>query len=216
MRYAGASESWSISVGEWDQGVDAALWLRDVERIPVGPEEVVPGPLELDPLPGPTIDPSAGSTMVEGWLFWWRTVVGVQRALPEDVRARLLARPEGLASPTGLAALDAFPELQRLAVARQPELRAWHIARKRAGIEARRVALGDGSRRVRSPEGEAVRAVEAETGQQVAPFRLRLLVLPVGEDRIRSAGDRTFLVPERVRGTEAYDRWLRRLVRALA
>ena len=216
MRYAGASGSWSISIGEWDERVDAALWLRDAERIPVAPEEAVPGPLDLDPLPAPSMGPGSADPMVEGWLFWWRTVVGVQRELPEDVRDRLLARPEGQESPTGLAALDAFPELQRLAAARRPEFRAWHNARKRAGIEARRVELGDGSHRVRSPEGEAVRTVEAETGHRAAPFRLRLLMLPVREDRIRSVGDRTFLVPERVRGTEAYDSWLRRLVRALA
>ena len=70
--------------------------------------------------------------------------------------------------------------------------------------------------RCRESSCDAVRAVEAGLGRRVASFELRMFVLPVLDDRIRAVGDRTFLVPERVRATPGYDRWLRDIVGTLA
>ncbi|AEK39963.1 hypothetical protein [Amycolatopsis mediterranei] len=45
---------------------------------------------------------------------------------------------------------------------------------------------------------------------------MRIIVLPVLDQQIRSAGTSTYLVPELVHASGAYDDWLRELVRKLA
>jgi len=61
-----------------------------------------------------------------------------------------------------------------------------------------------------------VRAVEAESGHKAAPFSVRIIVLPVHDQQVRSVGHSVFLVPESVHSSSAYDDWLHGVVRALA
>lgn len=195
MRTAGTA-SWSISIDQWDHHLEWALWFRAAERIDVPTGGLVTGPPDVDPLPEQSV--ISGDELAEGWLWWWRT---------------LLAQPSFAGfGPPDFAGLANYPALRHVVTARWSEANAWHSARKRAGIEAFRDAHGLRPGR----EGAVVRAVEVEIGHKAAPFALRIIVLPVRDEQIRSAGQSAFLVPERVYANSAYDDWLRKLVRALA
>ena len=215
MRYAG-SKSWKILINEWDQQLEWPLWLRAAERIPVPAGGEVPGPLDIHPLPEPAS--ASGEVLAKGWLYWWRAVLGLQLHSEQEARqwaARTGPVAEGWFGPPDFGALEPFPELQRVAVARWPEMADWQSARKRSGIADRREeARSPGHGRYST--GAVVRAVEAEIGHPAAPFELHLVLLPVAEDEIRGIGGRTFLVPERLDDTPAYEAWLHRVVRALA
>ncbi|WP_042396948.1 hypothetical protein [Streptacidiphilus carbonis] len=211
MRYAG-SDSWTISIREWEQQLEWALWLRAAERIPVPAGGAIPGPLDIDPLPEPTTD--AGEALADGWRFWWHAVLNLQ----SDPRRGVGTVPggplsEGWFVPPDFEALAPHPELQRLVAARWPEMAHWQNARKSAGMAALRDASGPANRL--SCEGDIVRAVEAEIGHRAAPFALCLVLIPVADDEFRSLGARTFLVPEHLRGTPTYANWLHRLIRAV-
>ena len=208
MRYAGSAQSWSIGIDQWSQTLELPLWIRAAERIPVPAGGVVPGPLDVDPQPAQSTDTDP-HLLCEGWLYWWNSML--HRPVPPPER-----RQEWLAAmnrfvPPDFAGLDHHPQLQRIARDRWSEANAWHSARKRAGIRA----LEQGGSRRENVEGALARAVEEQLGHRLAPFEIRLIVLPVLEDEIRSVGGHTFLVPERIRGTETYDRWMRRLIDAL-
>ena len=203
MRSAGTA-SWSISIDQWDFQLECALWFRAAERIEVRADGPVTGPPDVDPLPEPSTA-SAGE-LVEGWLWWWRTLLD-RPALTSSPTQADLARLSRL-SPPDFEGLADHPALRHVVVARWSEANAWHSARKQAGVEALRARRGR--------EGAVVQAVEAEIGHRAAPFSLRIIVLPVVDQEIRSAGKLTFLVPERVHATSAYDDWLRKVVRALA
>ena len=206
MRHAGMS-SWLIRVSEWDQQLEWALWIRAAERIDVRVGEAVTGPPDVEPLPEPSL--SSGEPLAAGWLWWWQAVLArpARSGQPTHEVIADLAR----FSPPDFDGLADYPALQRVVVTRWSEADAWHSARKRAGIDAFRVESSQ-----RDREGTIVRAVEAEIGHKAAPFELGIIVLPVLDDEIRPAGNLTFLVPERVRATNAYDQWLRQVVRALA
>lgn len=204
MRSAGTA-SWSISIDQWDHLLECALWFRAAERIEVPAGGLVTGPPDVDPVPEPSL--ASGVPLVEGWLWWWRTVLGrLSLTTPPDLAE--LTR----FGPPRFEGLVGCPALRDVVSARWDEAHAWHSARKRAGIEAFQAARGRGPGR----EGVIVRAVEAEIGHQAAPFTVRVIVLPVHDGQIRSVGQSTFLVPERVHASGVYDDWLRDLVRALA
>jgi len=207
VRPAGQA-SWSISVDQWNSPLEWALWFRAAERIEVQAGGLVTGPPDVDPLP----EPSAASAdeLVEGWLWWWRTVV-TQPPLTSFPPRPDMADPSRF-SPPDFEGLADHPALRHVVTARWGEANAWHSTRKRAGVEAFLATRGPGPRR----EGAAVRAVEAEIGRRSAPFSVRIIVLPVVDQQIRSAGKSTFLVPERVHASSAYDDWLREVFRALA
>lgn len=210
MKFAGTA-SWQIRVDEWGSRLGCALWIRAAERIEVPVGGVVTGPPDVDPLPEPSV--SSGAALAEGWLFWWRALLS-QPELTAPFTPDDIAELERF-GPPGFSGLAAYPQLQRIAAARWEEANAWDTARKRAGIAAFRSAVasrGPGA----GTEGAVVRSVEAEVGHKAAPFQLRIIVVPVLDEEIRSMGGGAFLVPERVRGTDVYDRWLRAIVRALA
>jgi hypothetical protein len=206
MRQAGVS-SWLISVDEWDQQLEWALWIRAAERIHIQAGEAVTGPPDVDPLPEPSL--SSGGPLAGGWLWWWKALLArpAQSGRPVSEFMADLAR----FGPPDFDGLIDYPELRQVVTARWSEANAWHSARKRAGVEAFRASSGQHGR-----EGAIVRAVEAEIGHKAAPFELRIIVLPVLDSEIRPAGSLTFLVPERMRVTSAYADWLRQVVRALA
>lgn len=206
MRHAGVS-SWVIRVSEWDEQLDWALWFRAAERIDVQVGDAVTGPPDVDPLPEPSL--SSGEPLAAGWQWWWQTVVS--RPEPPGRPTREIMADLTRFGPPDFDGLADYPALQRVVVARWSEANAWHSARKRAGIDAFRAEIDK-----RGREGTIVRAVEAEIGHKAAPFELRIIVLPVLDNEIRPAGNLTFLVPERLRATDAYDQWLRQVVRVLA
>jgi hypothetical protein len=199
MRSAGTA-SWSISVDQWDQLLECALWIRAAERIEVPAGGLVTGPPDVDPAPEPSLP--SGDELVEGWLWWWRTLL-TRTATPDLAELSRCGPPdfEGLAG---------HPALREVVGARWGEAQSWYSARKQAGVRAFLAAHS------RAREGVVVRAVETELGHDAEPFSVRIVVLPVRDEEIRSAGHATFLVPERVHATGAYDDWLHALVRALA
>ncbi|MEZ0065798.1 hypothetical protein ABIA32_001798 [Streptacidiphilus sp. MAP12-20] len=208
MKVAGAA-SWTIVVDEWSSLLEFPLWLRAAERIEVTPGGRVPGALAMDTLPDPSLESglAADPAVAEAWRDWWESSVTQAFSTPTGD----FARDTGVRArfgPPGFEALAAGP-LRDAAQRRWPEAMKWHHARKRAGIEA---MIAGGTR----PEGEVVRAVEAELGRRAEPFSVSLTVIPVLDDRIRSVGGRAFLIPEHLRGTPAYADWLHGLVRALA
>jgi len=210
VKHAG-TKSWQIITSEWDFQLEWALWVRAAERIEVPVGGLVTGPPDVDPLPAPSVP--SGAPLAEGWLFWWHAVVSQPEPaspFPQEDLAEL-----GRFGPPGFSALDAYPDLQRVVAARWEEANTWHSARKRAGVKAFVSAVASHGRGPRA-EGVVVRSVEAEVGHEAAPFRLRIVVVPVLDEEIRSVGGGAFLVPERVHGTDAYTTWLRALVRALA
>ena len=115
-------------------------------------------------------------------------------------------------SPPDFEGLAGCPALRRVVAARWGEAHAWHSARKRAGVAALQATRTPWPGR----EGAIVREVEAEIGHKAASFSLRIVVLPVLDEQIRPVGNSTFLVPERVHASSAYDDWLRTVVRAVA
>jgi hypothetical protein len=207
MRSAGTA-SWSISVDPWNQQLEWALWFRAAERVQVQADGLVTGPPDVDPLPERSV--RSGDELAEGWLWWWRTLLG-RPALTVPPAPSDVAHLKGF-SPPDLEGLADYPALRRVVAARWTEADAWHSARKRAGAEALGAGRGPGHLR----ECTVVRAVEAEIGHKAAPFSVRIIVLPVLDQQIRAAGRSTFLVPERVYASGAYVDWLRKVVRALA
>lgn len=190
-----------MSVGPEGDQLGWALWFRAAERIDVPADGPVPGPLDVDPLPEQSV--RSGAELAEDWLWWWRTLLALPAPVTPPARAELTRF-----SPPDFEGLADCPMLRQVVIARWREAHAWHSARKRARIDALHATLGR--------EGTVVRAVEAEIGHKAAPFSVRIIVLPVIDEQIRSAGQATFLVPERVYASSGYDDWLRKVVRALA
>lgn len=211
MKLAG-SESWTIAVDQWDQKLDLALWIRAAERIEVAAGDRVPGPLDIDPVPEPTV--ADGASLAEGWRFWWAALLDIPELQPPltPELIRVLQRN----GPPDFDVLADFTALQQVVRSRCREADVWHSARKRAGVEAFTAAHRAENRPGPGEEGAVVRAVEQEIGRTAAPFHLKLIFLPVQDDEIRAVDDHKFLIPDRLRGSELYERWLFGVVRALA
>ena len=206
MKYSG-SDSWEIRVDEWDWELEAALWVRAAEQIDVPVGGVVTAGLEPDV--APEASGVASAALAEGWLHLWNAVLFRPELTQDNVRAEMAPF-----LPPEFDVLADFPDFQRVYAARHSEADAWRNARKRRGREARRDPANAEARR--GIEGEVVQAVEAEIGRTPGPFRLHIIVLPVAEDVVRSAGGGRYLVPERVRRSDGYDAWLAGVVRELA
>lgn len=211
MKFAG-SESWTISVDQWDQKLDLALWIRAAERIDVPAGGLFPGPLDLDPVPGPTV--ADGASLAEGWRFWWTALLDTPKPRPPfpPEQMEVLRRN----SPPDFDVLADFPALQRVVRSRWQEANGWHSARKRAGFEAFMSARQNTNGPGPQGEGTVVQAVEEELGHKAAPFQLKLIFLPVRDDEIRAVTDHKFLIPDRLHESELYESWLYRTVRAMA
>jgi hypothetical protein len=54
MRFAG-TESWSVSIDQWDESLECGLWFRAAERIEVPVGGLVTGPPDVDPMPEPSL-----------------------------------------------------------------------------------------------------------------------------------------------------------------
>ncbi|MFF5219398.1 hypothetical protein [Micromonospora sp. NPDC000442] len=194
------SGSWSMQISRWTQQHDWPLWIRTAERIDVSAGGVVPGPLDIAPLPAPAL--ASAAPLAEGWLGWWRAVLD----LPRPADRVDLARYTEL-GPPDFAGLTAWPALHEVVVRRWSEAEDWHRTRSRAGMLAHPPGTADHSTFV----GEIERAL----GRRSAPFKLEFILLPVRDDKVRPIDETRFLVPERLYDSPAWFDWLRPVVTRL-
>jgi hypothetical protein len=189
VRFAGAP-SWQIRVDPWPTELDLALWIRAVERIPVPADGLVPGRLDLDPLPAasePGLDPAQG---VDGWTHWWAQLLDVA---PPDARiVPLASQADSRVSAAQFTWLLPWPDLHRVVSQRSREAARWDNERKRTGLRDLHPLLRGGD------DGRVVRQLEEEMHRAAPPFECELLVLPVCDDEIREFATGRYLIPERV------------------
>jgi hypothetical protein len=196
------SQSWQIRVERWSEAYDLPLWIREAERIAAaGP--LVPGHLEIDPLPERTTAP--GAEMIEGWLAWWDSVVKAISPIfsPETG----FSRPDLSLSPPGFEGLGQWPGFRQVVVRRWRQAHDWHTERKRSGI-ARHLPP-------KPTDTLLVQQVERSLGRPVKPFVLELVLLPVRDDLLRRVHETRYLVPEQVYDTPDWPDVLRPTVTAL-
>jgi hypothetical protein len=203
MRYEGM-KSWQVGVGDAEPFALCALWVRDVERVAVAPDDIVPGPLDTGPLAAPSLPGVDQSTLAWQWRAWWASIVDrTERppVLPPDLSVEpALDTPD----PLGLARL---PQLAEVVRRRWPEHLRWNTERHR-----------DPANRRAAPNlttGEVVREVEAELGRKLRPFNVRFTLLPVRDDRILRVEPFRYLVPEQVYDSPRWASWLRPLIMEL-
>jgi hypothetical protein len=202
MRMLGDGPSWQISTDRWNQAYDWALWMRAAERIPAPAGGLVPGPLDIDPLPEPTTGPDVD--LAPGWLAWWHALTAMPRWRPE----RMSGPPPQVAYlPPDFPGLARWPRLQRVVVERWQEAHDWHTRRKFAGVH---------EEMPQPRESLLVLDVERELGRRVPPFELEFILLPVLDEEIREVTPTRYLVPEAVYDGPAWTVWLRPVVTRLA
>ena len=201
MEVAG-TRSWRISEDRWSEAFDLALWFRAVERIGAPAGGIVPGPAEIDPLPGRSAAPAEQAELAAGWLAWWHALAGVTP--PRGPLDPSRPPPELVFMGPDPAGLAAWPALQRVVAARWGEAKDWHDRRKRAGLAA---GPPHDMRTV-----QAVRGLERELGRQVKPFDLDFVLLPVRDDQVRQIRPDRYLVPESLRDGPGWPRLLRELL----
>jgi hypothetical protein len=198
LRNRGAG-SWQIHIQHWEQHLDTALWLRAAERIDVGPGGVVPGALEIDPLPEPTVTPARAGELAESWRGWWQTLVTLPPRVPDQLPA------ESAFYPPDFAGMAPWPDLREVLRQRWTEADEWHSARKRAGMDQHVPP--------RQLEGRIVQEAERALRAPLAPFALEFVLLPVRDEEIRQVSEGRFLVPERIFYDEPrWTPWLRQLI----
>jgi hypothetical protein len=163
----------------------------------------MPGPLDIDPLPQPSVPSPTG--LDEGWLGWWHTLIDNPR--PASLS---LTHPhaELTFSPPDFTGLTAWPTLREIVSHRWMEAHNWHTARKQAGVRS-------GSHKSLR-ENQVVAGVERSLGRRVAPFSLDFILLPVRDHEIREIQPTSYLVPEQVYDGPQWVDWLRGLVTRLA
>jgi hypothetical protein len=196
------TRSWRISEDRWPEPFDVALWFRAAERIDVPAGGVVPGPADIDPLPGRTAAPADAADLAAGWLAWWQALAGAP-PLREPID---LSHPpaELFTGPPDFAGVAAWPVLHRFVATRWHEAKDWHDRRKRTGLKA---GPPHDMRTV-----QAVRDLARELGRPVRPFELDFVLLPVRDDQIRQARPDRYLIPERLRDGPGWPRVLRDLL----
>jgi hypothetical protein len=205
VRFAGAP-SWQIRVDRWPWELELALWIRAVERIPVPAGGVVPGRLDLDPIPPASEPPVDPVDAVDGWARWWDQVLDIA---PPDPRAAALSwGDEDALEPAAFPWLSPWPSLHRVVCERSHEAARWQNERKRAAIDALRPAE-------HMRDGQVVRDLEKDLRRAAPPFECDLVVLPVCEDEVRKVADGRHLVPERVYTNAAWPAVLTGLLRPL-
>src|SRR5689334_9341327 len=204
-----------MSVEQWHELYDVALWVRAAERINVRSGGIVPGPLDIEPLPEATTD---GADLVEGWLGWWQALTSqprwpVGRLVDLAAEGPVMAGPPPVQvqfAPPEFPGLSPWPSLHRVVLARWPQAHGWHNARKTTGLRDLRHHHRAGR------EGEVVAEVERALGRRVPAFDVEFIVVPVLDQNIRQLAETRYLVPEMVYSTPKWAQWLRALVVELA
>jgi len=202
MRVLG-SRSWQIRLGRWSHSHDVALWFRAAERIDAPAGGVVPGSLDVSPLPVRSAPPDAD--LAVGWHAWWHAIVTMPPPTVPGPGMEFVP-PEVGFGPPDFEGLAPWPALREIVTRRWEEAYEWHSARKGA-------ALAAGLHIPRhSRENEVVSRVERELRRRVRPFLLDLVALPVLDDEVRPVPGGRYLVPERVYDGLAWPDELRTLV----
>jgi hypothetical protein len=213
MRRRGTS-SWQIRVERCGQAFDLPLWVRAAERIETA-GALVPGPLEIDPVPAPSTSSAVGAQLAEGWTVWWEAIV--RRPAPDPVVASFTVAdvvtelnpsafraPDEKYSPPDFPGLRQWPVLRETMERRWLEGHEWHGAHKRYGLDGRLPLRPDNNR--------VVADVERTLGRNLRPFLLELIVLPVRDEEIRRVWDGRYLVPERLYDGPGWQDVLQRIV----
>jgi hypothetical protein len=205
-----------MSIDEWSEPHDEAIWFRAAEHLDVPVGGIVPGPLDIEPLPAGPAGPH--DDLAAGWLGWWQALSQLPRWPPAeaiDLVGELGPMagpppPAGQFRPPDFPGLAGWPALQRRVGQRWPEANRWHNERKIAGVAARR------HRRPLAREGRLVAEVERELGRRVPPFDVEFIVVPVRDTQIRQLTETRYLVPEAVYAGAQWTARLRTLVVTLA
>jgi len=198
--HLGGGPSWQISTDRGNQAYDWALWIRAAERIPVPAGGLVPGPLDIDPMPEPSTTP--GADLAEGWRHWWEGLARMPRWRPD----RMTGPPPQLAYlPPDFPGLVRWPDLQRVAVDRWREAHDWHSRRRATATEHEQPR-----------ESLLVLDIERELGRRVPAFDLEFILLPVHDTEVREVTPTRYLVPEAVYDSPQWTGWLRPVVLRLA
>jgi hypothetical protein len=203
MRESGRP-SWRMVVRRWEQLIDGALWIRAAERLRIQAGGIIPGPLDIDPVPGPSTSSGARVTLAREWLAWWHSLVDA----PGQDRDPTAGVPEPAYDTPDPLGLAGRPTLGAVVAQRWPEMQEWQTERTREGI-ARHLP----------PDMVDVRIVqdfERQANRPAKAFDVELLLLPVREDEIRKVFDHRYLVPERVYDSPRWAVWLRALVERIA
>jgi hypothetical protein len=205
----GDGPSWQISTDRWNQAYDWALWMRAAERIDTPAGGLVPGPLDIDPLPEPSTDPAhvLAHDLAAGWLGWWHGLTGMPRWRPEQMSG---PPPQLAFLPPDFPGLARWPGLQRVVTDRWQEGHEWHTRRKFAGASRFHHDLP------KPRESLLVLDIERELGRRVPPFELEFILLPVLDEEIREVTPTRYLVPESVYDGPGWTEWLRPVVTRLA
>jgi hypothetical protein len=185
-------------VDRWAEAYDLPLWVGAAERI-VAAGPLVPGPLEIDPLPQATTIPNA--EMNAGWLAWWESVVHATSTFSPSMG---FSPPDLSFIPPGFEGLQPWPGFREVVVRRWQQAHDWHTTRKRAGM----------TEHLPPPLTDTlvVEQVETSLRRRVKPFVLELILLPVRDDEIRRVYETRYLVPERVYDGPGWPDVLRPLV----
>lgn len=197
-----------MRISRWNSQHDWPLWVRAAERIDVPTGGVVPGPRDIAPPAAPSTAP--GAPLAEGWLGWWRAVLGLPRppiTIPDDVSDADLPDFVSL-GPPAFNGLAEWPALREVAARRWREADEWHQARKDAGLRTFHSTEPDHS--------GLVAEVERSLGRRAAPFEVEFILLPVRDDKVRPIDGTRFLVPERLYDGPAWFEWLRPVLTRLA
>ncbi len=206
LRQFDGSQAWKISIDRWSQAFEIALWFRAVEQIHVPTAGIVPGPIDLDPVPARSTDQADSAEMAAGWRVWWEALATAP-TLPNP--APPLRPPErGPFDPPHFGGLVQWAPLQRAAENRWRDACQWNAERLRVGLDAE-------THRERLQEGLLVAEVEQSMGRSARSFDLELVVLPVRDDHIRALSSTRHLVPESLYSSEGYEPALRRIITAL-
>lgn len=201
MQYHG-TPGWKISVDE-PYLLLFALFIRDA--VGLSGEEFP----SLPPL-FPVVPPLAESVpdrekAGQQWKEWWSRLLDAQFNDPRAIDLKKdYAFPEFLA-------LQGSPELRACARLCFREAAHWINTRRHEQIVAMNASMH------RAIEQGVVREIAEKTGEEIKPFDLRIITLPIeGKQTWLIAPDQAIIGRELVSEADAYRAWLRQVVAALA
>lgn len=201
--------TWQIRINDGGHTMLLALWMRDVERIPVPESPLVPGPLDVGPLPDPSTRVERAPRLAAEWMRWWTSIVDMSprppRLPPDESIEPAMDTPD----PIGLART---PELRAVVARRHGEYHEWNVRRIRR--EVHEPDNVEGLHRDDRRHLDVVRGVESSLGRAVKPFTFRFHLIPVRDSRIIPLTDTRFLVPLRFYHSDGWPTWLDALVRS--
>jgi len=191
-------QSWEMSQDEPSPLV-VALYVRDVTGLSPSAEPVLP-PLD-PPVPAEQVDGDV-EVASEQWDQWWR------RAWPGTLESLLeLSEP-------GLPAFADEPELQALLLRFLPEARAWSDARAEelSDLTLRQYKSGDDLVLC-----HLVREIERDMRRRAAPFKLRIVELPLaGKTGWVVSADQVIVTHALLADPQALRAWMHPVVAAVA